>query len=122
LRSWTFDRNIDFDNEYRYFVEAGPGNTPGFIATFVEATNEAGRRPNFAPIGSAILWLPFYAAGHVAAGLSGAVTDGFSPPYVAAVAYGSAAYGFAALLLSLSIVRRLVGAHGRTAVATIWFG
>lgn len=122
LHSWTFDRDVDFENEYRYFVEAGPGRTEGFIATFLESTNEAGRPPNFAPIGSAILWLPFYAAGHVAAGLSGGITDGFSRPYVAAVAYGSAIYGLAAVLLSAAIVRRLVGRDGTVAALLVWFG
>lgn len=122
LHSWTFDRDVDFENEYRYFVDAGPGRNPGFIATFLEMTNEAGRRPNFAPIGSAILWLPFYAAGHLAAGLTGGITDGFSRPYIAAVAYGSALYGFAAVLLSAAVARRLTGANGTTAAAVVWFG
>ena len=122
LHSWTFDRDVDFDNEYRYFYEAGPGRHPGFVATFLEDTNEAGRRPNFAPIGSAILWLPFYAAGHVAAGLSGVPTNGLSHPYIAAVAYGSAVYGLLAVLLSAAIARRLVGGSGLGAAALVWAG
>jgi hypothetical protein len=122
LHSWTFDRDVDFDNEYRYFYEAGPGRHPGFVETFLEGTNEAGRRPNFAPIGSAILWLPFYAGGHIAAGLSGVPTDGLSHPYIAAVAYGSAVYGFLAVLLSAAIARRLLGRSGLTAAALVWVG
>ena len=47
--------------------------------------------------------------------------DGFSAPYVAAVAYGSAIYGFLAVLLSLGIARRLVG-HGLAASLAIWIG
>jgi hypothetical protein len=35
--------------------------------------------------------------------------DGFSPPYIAAVAYGSACYGFLAVLLSAQIARRVIG-------------
>jgi hypothetical protein len=122
LHSWTFDGDADFDNEYRYFYDAGPGRNPGFVATFLDATNEAGRRPNFAPIGSAVLWLPFYAAGHIVAVVSGAPTDGFSYPYVAAVAYGSALYGFLALLLSASIVRHLLGRSGLPAAVVVWLG
>ena len=122
LHSWTFDRDADFDNEYRYFFNVGPDRYPGFAATFLDATNEAGRRPNFAPIGSAVLWLPFYAVGHVVAGFSGAATDGFSHPYVAAVAYGSALYGLLALLLSASIVRHLIGRGGLAASAVVWLG
>lgn len=122
LHSWTFDRDADFDNEYRYFHDAGPGRTTGFIETFLEAENEAGRRPNFAPIGSALLWLPFYAAGHVLAGLSGDVTDGFSHPYIAAVTWGSAIYGLLALILSVAIVRKLIGRHGLAAAVVTWLG
>jgi hypothetical protein len=122
LHSWTFDRDVDFDNEYRYFYEAGPGRHPGFVATFLEDTNEAGRRPNFAPIGSAVLWLPFYAVGHVVAGLSGALTDGLSHPYVAAVAYGSAIYGLLAVLLSAAIVRRLMASSGLGSAVLVWIG
>ena len=108
LHSWTFDRDVDFENEYRYFYDAGPGRNDGFVATFLDATNEAGRRPNFTPIGSAILWLPFYAAGHVAAGLSGEATDGLGQSYVAAVAYGSAVYGLLTALFQRAIVREMV--------------
>ena len=122
LHSWTFDRDVDFENEYRYFYDAGPGQHPGFVATFLEDTNEAGRRINFAPIGSALLWLPFYAAGHLAADLSGGVTDGFSRSYIAAVAYGSALYGLFAVLLSAAIVRRLLGRSGLGAAVLVWVG
>jgi len=122
LHSWTFDRDVDFENEYRYFFEAGPGRNPGFVDTFLEGTNEAGRRPNFAPIGSAILWLPFYAAGHLAAGLSGIATDGFSHPYIAATAYGSAVYGMLAVLLSAAITHRLLGRSGLGAALLVWIG
>ena len=75
---------------------------------------EAGRRPNFGTIGSALLWSPFYAVADVsvrlrrAAGSDGAA-DGFSRPYIAAVAYGSALYGFLAVLLTISAARRLLG-------------
>ncbi len=117
LHSWTFDRDVDFENEYRHFYDAGTVRTDGFRETFLERTNEAGRRFNFAPIGSALLWFPFYGAGHVAAGLTGAPQDGYSRPYITAVAIGSALYGACALLLSLAIARRLTGTGG---AATLW--
>ena len=63
----AFDRDADFDNEYRYFYDSGAVRDEGFRLTFLDGTNEAGRRRNFAPIGTAILWAPFYAVGHVAA-------------------------------------------------------
>ena len=121
LRSLWFDRDVSFENEYRYFFERNIGRGEGFHATFLELYTEAGRRPSFATIGSAILWSPFYLVGDIAARVSGAPVDGFSRPYIAAVAYGSACYGFAAIVLSMSIARRLVG-RGVLAGLLIWFG
>ncbi len=116
LRSAAFDRDVDFRDEYQTFYDAAPDRLAGFKLTFLDLVNEAGRAPNFAPIGTAILWAPFYAAGHLAAMLIGAPRDGYSHPYVVAVTWASALYGFAALLLTGSIVRQIVG---RGAVATI---
>src|SRR6187402_3707827 len=64
LRSAAFDRDADFDNEYRYFADTGTIRDEGFRITFLDETNEAGRRRNFAPIGTPILWAPFFALGH----------------------------------------------------------
>jgi hypothetical protein len=110
LRSAAFDRDLDFDNEYRYFRDAGVAGDALFAETFLgERLNEHGRRINFAPIGCAVLWTPFYAAGHLVARATGAPADGFSQPYISAVAYGSAVYGLLAVILSAAIVRRLLG-------------
>jgi hypothetical protein len=121
LRSAAFDRDADFENEYRYFYDSGAVRNPGFRETFLERVNENGRRHNFAPIGSALLWAPFYGAGHLAAGLLGMPQDGYSSPYIRAVTGASAFYGLMALLLSGSIARRILG--GRSgAVVAIWIG
>ena len=109
LRSIAFDRDADFENEYRHLGEA-TGQLRGFYQTFLEdRRTESGRRINFAPIGSAVLWAPFYLGGHLIALATGVPIDGYSQPYVAAVTYGSALYGFAAVLLSAAIARRVVG-------------
>lgn len=121
LRSWTFDRDVDFENEYRYFYDAGGARDPLFAATFLEGVNENGRRPNFAPVGCAVLWAPFYAAGHVVALATGAPANGLSQPYISAVAYGSACYGFLAVLLSAAIARRVLG-RSTTAALAVWVG
>ena len=83
--------------------------------------NEAGRRENYGPIGSAILWAPFYAVGHVVALATGAPADGYSQPYVSAVAYGSAVYGTLAVVLSAAIARRIAG-RGLAASLVVCFG
>jgi hypothetical protein len=109
LRSLWFDHDVSFDNEYRHFYERGIGRGESFHATFLELTTEAGRRPNFGTIGSALLWAPFYAAGDALARATRAGADGYSQPYVAAVAYGSAFYGFAAVVLAAASARMLRG-------------
>ena len=121
LRSMWFDRDVSFENEYLYFYERGVGRSDGFHETFLERTTETGRRLNFGTIGCAILWTPFYAAGHAAAVISGAPQDGYSKPYVAAVAYGSAVYGFLALVLAIRCASQL-GRNGVGGGLAVWFG
>jgi hypothetical protein len=121
LRSLAFDRDVDFENEYQHFHDAGLGGGALFHETFLVRKNEAGRRENYGPIGSAILWSPFFAAGHVFALVTGAPADGYSRPYVSAVAYGSAMYGTIAVLLSAAIARRVIG-RGLAASLVVCFG
>ncbi len=111
LHSIAFDRDADFQNEYQHFYDAGVSRSPEFHETFLERTTEAGRRINYTTPGSALLWAPFYAIGHGVALATGAPADGFSRPYIAAVAYGSACYAFLAVLISALAARRVVG-HG----------
>ncbi len=121
LRSLWFDHDLSFENEYRYFYERGIAVGEGFHETFLERTTATGRRINFGTIGCAILWAPFYAAGDLAARASGAPVDGYSRPYVAAVAYGSAAYGFLALVFSILSAARL-GLRATLAAMLVWLG
>jgi hypothetical protein len=128
LRSLWFDRDVSFENEYRYFYEHDIAQSAGFHETFLEHHTATGRRKNYGTMGSALLWAPFYAAGDVAARLMRAAgrdvaVDGFSKPYVAAVAYGSAVLGFAAILLSIAAARRLTGHAGAVAAGmAVWVG
>ncbi len=126
LRSLWFDRDLSFENEYRYFYDRGIARSEGFHETFLERTTEAGRRVNFGTIGCAILWSPFYLVGDLTARLLHAAgrpveVDGFSRPYIAAVAYGSAFYGAAALALAMSSAA-LLGLRGLVAAIAVWLG
>jgi hypothetical protein len=121
LRSLWFDHDLSFENEYQSFYDRGIAKSDGFHETFLEMRTDTGRRLNFGTIGCAILWSPFYAAGDVVARAAGAPVDGFSKPYVAAVAYGSAVYGFLALVLALLSARRL-GLNGVLAALAVWLG
>lgn len=131
LRSLAFDRDVDFTNEYAYFVERDPQGLAGFRATFLERREAATGRPiSFASLGPALLWSPFYALAHalvwVARLLGSSIpSDGFAWPYAAAAAYGSAVYGFLGLLLAHdALVRdgRFGEPASALAVGALWLG
>ena len=126
LRSLWVDRDVSFENEYRHFHDSGVTRYPGFHETFLERTTETGRRISFATIGAAILWSPFYATadGLVALGLAGdGNRDGYGAPYVRAVAYGSAIYGWLAVVIGWALAHRLGLGRGALAGAlAVWFG
>lgn len=127
LRSLWFDRDVSFENEYRYFYERRVAQTPDFHETFLVLSSDTGRRINLGTIGSAILWSPFYAVADACARVARAFgssvpADGFSRPYVAAVAYGSALYGFLAILLGIRAARLLLGRVSLVPGLAIWLG
>ena len=125
LRSLWFDHDVAFENEYRHFYERGVASTDGFRATFLEPMTPTGKRENFATLGAALLWAPFYAVADVSTRLARAAgsspADGYSRHYIAAVAYGSAVYGFLAILLSIAAARRIAG-DGIVAGLSVWLG
>ena len=114
LRSLYFDQDVSFENEYRYFYDHRIAQSAGYHETFLERETAARRRVNYGTMGAAILWLPFYAAADLWTRLTGsAEPNGFTQPYISAVAYGSAFYGFMAVVLSIRAARLIV--HGRGA-------
>ena len=128
LRSLWFDHDVSFENEYRYFYDHNIAQTPAFYDTFLVRTEAAtGRRINYATMGCAMLWSPFYGVGDLAAramraaGSSMAV-DGYSRPYVSAVAYGSAFYGWAAVVLAVIAARQAGGEPAVSSGIIVWIG
>src|SRR5215831_1175805 len=74
---------------------------------------ETGHVSNLFSIGPALLWAPFLLAAHDVVLLCNALgahipADGFSFPYLLAMAIGTAVYGFLGLLLSYSLARKYV--------------
>jgi hypothetical protein len=131
LPSLVFDHDLDFGDEYRYFHDRDPEGLAGFKATFLDRREPAtGRHINFGPIGSALLWSPFYLLAHAgtlaARALGAAVAaDGMSTPYQAAACAASALYGFLGLLLVHAVLVRYGGwADGvaTLAVLGLWLG
>ena len=120
LRSAVLDGDLDFRNEYQHYNQRT-------TAQLLNASNlTTGRVPNIWAVGPAFLWAPAYllthAGMHLAHQLGSADTpDGYSPPYVYAVALSSATYGFVALLLVHRWLRRHFGLLPATlALATVW--
>ena len=127
LRSLWFDHDVSFENEYQYFYDHGIAQSAAFHQTFLELQTPAGRRINYGTIGCAVLWSPFYGAADIvaraarAAGYDVAV-DGYSRPYIMAVAYGSAFYGFATIVLGIAAARRILGAGAVASGLAVWGG
>lgn len=124
LRSLYFDHDVSFENEYQYFYDHDVARSAGFHETFLERETRVHRRVNYATVGAAILWSPFYAAADVLVRGGGRhPADGFSQPYISAVAYGSAFYAFLAVLLSIRAARIVLGPRcGFIAGAAVWIG
>jgi hypothetical protein len=75
LRSISLDRDIEFTNDYRLLYPPDP------IPEEFGARTATGLARNKYPPGLAIVEAPGFAAGHLAALISGAPTDGASSPY-----------------------------------------
>ncbi len=106
LHSIFFDRDVDFTNEYTHFYESNPKKYADFKKQVLDKPNEKGLPVNEGPVGSALLWTPFYGVAHVVAlagnavGLKSFKPDGYSTPYTWAVTLGSLLYGFAGLIFA----------------------
>lgn len=136
LRSVWFDRDLDFTNEYTHFIDRYPAALAGFKQTNLDRLSDRGTPTgpptglpqNFGPIGSALLWAPFFAAGHLAAlGLRAlglpVTADGYSPPYIWAITTGSAILTAIALLLLYRLATDYVSrAAAFWATLAIWLG
>jgi hypothetical protein len=128
LRSFVFDRDLDFTNEYEHFYRANPQGLAAFKATFLDLREPKTNRPiNFAPIGAAVVWSPFYLVAHalVSRGILNGPSDGFSPAYTASVAYGSALLAIFGFMITFQSLRRFLGVSdglSLLAVLVVWFG
>ncbi|HET7698163.1 MAG TPA: hypothetical protein VFK57_20780 [Vicinamibacterales bacterium] len=108
LRSLAFDRDVNFMNDYRML---GLGDKPHLFQP-----TRTGHAESAWTIGPAIVWSPFFAAGHVAAtrlrarGLDVAA-DGTSYPYRQAVCVAGLFYGLLGCWFSYRLVRMFFAAR-----------
>ncbi len=107
LRSAWFDHDVNFANEYTRFAEINP---QAGINTSLLMTNRirplTGLYGNIAPIGSAILWSPWFIATdgglhalHTIGFAKNILADGYSWPYQRAICYASAIYAMLGILM-----------------------
>jgi hypothetical protein len=113
-RALLIQHNLDFAPDYEHanqgFREA---RLDAAGAPRKEFRTDNGHLDNHFTVGPAILWTPFLLIAHagvlVARALGAKVSsDGFSLPYLIAMAFGTLVYGFAALLLSYRVACRFV--------------
>lgn len=116
LHSLVFDHDLNFRDEYEHFcnLDAQDCIDSRFQETFLQDHTPTGLQVNFGPIGSAVLWLPFYLIAHIVTmGLQQAfpnlLADGYSGPYVLAISFASLMYGWIGLALAYQLARDLVG-------------
>ncbi len=118
LPSLLLDYDLDFEDEYTVFYEEDPEGRKGFKETFLDRSTATGLKLNFGPIGTAILWSPFYAATHLFVGSE----DGMSQPYRTAVSIASALYAAVGLFLCYRLARRFASPFASfAAVVALWW-
>ncbi len=114
LRAPLIQHNLRFEEDWRHanlgFTESRLDSTDQLNADQYTST---GYVNNLFTVGPAILWSPFFLLAHVTVHIAdwfGAniPADGFSLPYRALVAFGTAFYGFCGLLFSYFLARKYV--------------
>jgi hypothetical protein len=113
-RAPLIQHNLRFEEDWRhgnlYFAQS---RTLSNGQLRPDEYTETGYVSNLFSIGPALLWTPFLLTAHVAVRLADALgahiaADGFSFPYLLAMALGTAFYGFLGLLLSYSLAKKYV--------------
>lgn len=127
-RAILIQHNLDFAPDYQHanegFREARLDPTGAPKEAFRTAT---GHLDNHFTVGPAMLWAPFLILAHIGVLLARAfgasvAADGFSLPYLLAMAVGTLCYGFLALLLSYRVACRFVAERwALLATIAIWW-
>lgn len=128
VRSMLINHNLSFDGDWK-----NPNTRDAVVAGYENGHilwshyTKTGHRVDHFAIGPAMLWSPFIAAAHVgvlAANKMGAhvAADGWSRPYLAALAVATAIYGFLGLWFSFQLAREFFDeSFALAATFAIWF-
>ncbi len=126
LRSVVIDRDLDTYNEFRHYEEAQDEELQSTVWRNFFRRTETGLWSNHYPVGSAVLWSPFFLLAHALTRLLnlagyGLASDGYSSLYVAFSTFGSTVTAFVGLVLIYRIAEELYGEFTATlATASIW--
>ena len=112
LPSILLDGDLNFRNQYEYFCARDPQDCvkSRFQETFLDMKTPTGMQINFGPMGTAVLWLPFYLVAHLFALIAqnfnpAFAANGVSQPYIFAVSVGSVFWGWFGMYLAYRIAR-----------------
>lgn len=126
VRSAVIDRDLDTYNEFQHYEGAQDEELQSTAWRNFFRRTETGLWSNHYPVGSAVLWSPFFLLAHALtrflnlAGY-GIAPDGYSSLYVAFSTFGSTVAAFVGLVLIYRIARGLYGDCTATlATASIW--
>jgi hypothetical protein len=126
VRSAVIDRDLDTYNEFQHYEATQDEELQSTTWRNFFRRTETGLWSNHYPVGSAVLWSPFFLLAHALtrslnlAGYSIA-PDGYSSLYVAFSTFGSTVAAFVGLVLVYRIARELYGEFAATlATASIW--
>lgn len=95
VRSAFIDKDIDLKNEKEHFQQR-------FSVNSILEDKSTGVYYSQYPIGTSLLWMPFFGTGHLIALASG-TADGYSFPYVFMINFGSAMLAMLGLLMAYSL-------------------
>jgi hypothetical protein len=128
-RAPLIQHNLNFDDDWRHANPNFSGARVGADGqVYPEEYTVTGHVNNLFSVGPAILWWVFLIPAHAAVLLYDALgghvaANGFSFPYILAMALGTAVYGFLGLLLAFSLARKYVEERWAfLATLGVWFG
>jgi hypothetical protein len=128
-RAPLIQHNLHFEEDWRHAnLNFAQSRTRPDGQLLPEEYTATGYVSNLFAVGPAILWFPFLLLTHLVVlflkilGVSVAA-NGFSFPYLLAMALGTATYGFVGLLLSFSLARKYIAEQWAfLATVAIWWG
>jgi hypothetical protein len=114
VHSIFIDHDLDFENEREHFNQTQS-------VTSINIDPKTGNHYNHYPLGTALLWSPYYVFGHLIAYLGDFPMDGYFSPYVYMICLGSAINAFIGILLIYFLLRKYFKkAIAFLSLVTVW--